>query len=294
MSFSRFKYLARSSLRTLCGQQGKCPSCGADAGDGVILDRKYLVTTLRRCTKCALLYRTPVTGAEESESFYQEEYDQGFTTEMPSPERLEELKKTAFAAEEKNYAGYVAVLRALGIGAGARVFDFGCSWGYGSWQLAQAGYDVSSFEISRPRAAYAREKLGVKVQEKPEGQFDVFFSAHVIEHVPSVTEMVRQGMDLLRPGGVFVCFTPNGSQAFREANPAAWSLMWGMAHPQLIDLAFLERQFAGRPLLVTSAPLHDLDRMHPLESIRSWDRSSAGATVLPLREVELLFVMPKT
>ena len=60
-----------------------------------------------------------------------------------------QLLSTRFAGEEKNYAGYIAVLHALGVAEGARMLDFGCSWGYGSWQLAQAGFAVEAFEISR-------------------------------------------------------------------------------------------------------------------------------------------------
>src|SRR2546422_477816 len=80
------------------------------------------------------------TSAQENEAFYQADSEQGFTTDMPSEQELAALKASQFANHEKNYTDYIAVLGALGIGIGAKVFDFGCSWGYGSYQLAQAGW----------------------------------------------------------------------------------------------------------------------------------------------------------
>lgn len=280
------RYFRASAWKRFRGVGKECPSCGSQNSE--LVQRKWFVTSLQRCRECQLLFRTPTTTAEENKSFYQVDYQQGFTTEMPSDADLDRLKASRFAGTEKNYDEYVAVLVALGVKAGGRVFDFGCSWGYGSYQLAQAGFDVDAFEISRPRAEYARSKLGVRIRAIDEarlGEYDAFFSAHVIEHVPSVEEMIQTGMRYLRPGGLFVALTPNGSFTYRSANERGWRQLWGLVHPQLIDDRYLVHRFAKSPLLVTSCP-------HPVKEIAEWNRIETPA-ILGLNGYELMFATPR-
>lgn len=151
----------------------------------------------------------------------------------------------------------------LGIAPGMRIFDFGCSWGFGSWQFAQAGYDVKSFEISRPRARYARGKLGVDVIDDVttlagashlDGIYDLFFSNHVLEHVPSPSDAVATAKRLLKPGGLFVSITPNGSLGYRKTAPESWHRFWGKVHPNMLNDAFWAREFAEAPHFIGSLP----------------------------------------
>ena len=286
-------YLLSSIGKRLSGGHRNCPSCGAEPAEQ--LDRKWLVTTFCRCSSCRLLYRIPTSDERENEAFYQEDYTEGFTTDLPTVAELQELKDTRFAGSEKNYAHYMAVLRALGVSPGARLFDYGCSWGYGSHQLGAAGYQVDAFEISRPRAAYARNQLGVSmpdVETLPPASYDVFFSAHVIEHVPSPADMMELGMRLLKPGGLFVCFCPNGSLTFRQCAPRDWHLMWGQSHPQLVDELFLQQAFPQQPLLMHSAPLLHWDNPEHLQAVNDWHRQPAPQ-VGCLDHVEMLFVVTK-
>ncbi len=281
----RLSYLASSALEAIRGRGRACPSCGCT--ESSVAARKYVVTALRRCRACELLFRAPTTDAGESGRFYQRAYAQGFTTAMPAPAELEALTASGFRGTEKDYSTNVAVLQALGCGAGARVFDYGCSWGYGSWQLMRAGYSVSAFEISVPRADYARSRLGIDVHatlDAVRGPFDVFFSSHVLEHLPSVAEAIRLAKRLVRPGGWFVAHTPNGSEAYRVVNPRGWMGSWGLVHPNLLDDRFYLRAFGDVPLLIASSP-YDF-----LAIARSSAQNSAEPTVLDLRGPELLAI----
>jgi cyclopropane fatty-acyl-phospholipid synthase-like methyltransferase len=67
-------------------------------------------------------------------------------------------------------------LKQLGLGKGPKIFDFGCSWGYGSYQLIKAGFDVISYEISSSRRQFAREKLGLNTIDDVKSAFDTFAS----------------------------------------------------------------------------------------------------------------------
>ncbi|HEU5102644.1 MAG TPA: methyltransferase domain-containing protein [Roseiflexaceae bacterium] len=246
------------------------------------------VTALRRCNKCGLLYRTPTTTTQENAEFYQEAYSQGFTTDMPTSEQLKALLSTSFNGTEKDYSVYISILEALGCRPGQRVLDFGCSWGYGSWQLMQAGFDVTGYEISKRRCAYAKEALNVAAFDSLEGTrgpFDIFFSAHVLEHVPSVSNVISYALQSLERNGLFIAFTPNGSKDFRARNVRAWHRLWGAVHPQLIDDVFYEKMFGGFSYLLASNP-------YDLSKIKNW--AGQGTMALNLDGGELLIAVRNT
>jgi len=278
------RYLLSCIGKHLAGGHARCPSCGV--GKGVILSRKYLVTALVRCQGCALLYRVPTTSEAENRRFYQVEYQQGFTTDLPDNEALVRLTDTAFKDSGKDFSPFIAVLRAAGA-TGGRLFDYGCSWGYGSWQFARAGYAVSALEISRPRRDFARDRLNVQCCDRIpiESSQDVFFSSHVLEHVPSVAATVEAALGCLKPGGLFVAETPNGSEALRVRDPGQWDRYWGAVHPNFLDDVYWRRRFAGCPLYLGSPP-YDLD------SIARW-RREGGCTIGDLSGLSLLAISRK-
>jgi len=226
-----------------------------------VVARKYFITQLRRCSNCKLMFRTPTDEASKNIFFYEKEYTQGFTTDMPSEVELSEMKRSNFSGTEKSYSYYIDVLMQLGLGPSSKVFDYGCSWGYGSYQFAKAGFEVVSFEVAPSRAQYAHEKLGVRTVEdmnqaatKYAGYFDCFFSAHVLEHVPAPGQSFKYAMQLLRPNGLFVSFTPNGSDANRAIEPN-WKKHWGEVHPNFIDDIFLDTSFRFSPRAIGSSPV---------------------------------------
>jgi 2-polyprenyl-3-methyl-5-hydroxy-6-metoxy-1,4-benzoquinol methylase len=279
---TKARYLFSSAWKAVRRHGRSCPSCGCRKSRSV--DRKFGVTSLRRCEQCRLLFRSPTTTEAENARFYQNAYRQGGTTDMPSDEQLQQLLAKGFRETSEDASSYLGVLKALGIRSGARVLDFGCSWGYGSWQLKRAGYDVQGFEISQSRCDYARRKLGIDAVDRLEqisGTFDCVFSAHVIEHVPSVREFIEFAQKRLRPGGLFVAFTPNGSNESRSVRPLVWHQLWGLVHPQLCDVEYCRSNFEHVPTLVASDP-------YVPDEIAGWDQTSRRE--LRLDGCELLFV----
>lgn len=267
MNVERVLYLADSLRKRALSVDMACPNCGSKRSR--TLDRKFMVVELRRCHDCRLMYRVPTDSVTQNRSFYQKRYTEGFTTELPTDGGLEHMKATRFAGTEKSYDYYIAVLKALGLSERARVFDYGCSWGYGSWQLRQAGFDVVSYEISEPRAAFARQKLGVDcVKPMPNESelgnlahaFDAFFSAHVLEHVPQPAQTLKLARALVKQGGYMVIFTPNGSLSHREQHSRNWHTGWGKVHPFMIDEEYYRSALADQLLLLAGSPV-DLDNV---------------------------------
>jgi 2-polyprenyl-3-methyl-5-hydroxy-6-metoxy-1,4-benzoquinol methylase len=247
---SRLEYFLWAFKRSL--QSGSaanaCPACGGS--DNQIVRRKYAVTALRQCWACSLRFRTPKDDPGAAETFYVDEvYKQGFTTDLPSDVELRTMLANRFAGTEKDFTYRINVLTAAGLHPGARILDFGCSWGYGSWQMRQAGFEVFSYEIGRERARYAKANLQCSMVTDPQtldGSVDCFFSSHVIEHLPNPRIMFDAAEKALRPGGLFVCFAPNGAVEREKRDFAAYHQNWGKVHPLMMTPQFMQGEASRR------------------------------------------------
>lgn len=192
----------------------------------------------------------------------------GLTTELPDDQALTELIRTEFKGSAKDFSYHVRMLQALGVKAGASMLDYGANWGYASWQFKRAGFDVQSFEISRPSAAYGA-KLGLSIATKladVSPPFDLIYSCHVLEHVPNSQETIESMLAMLKPGGLVVGQTPNGSRAFRDTDRRHFQNIWGQVHPVLLTDGFEKRIAGSRPFLICSGDDPD--------DLRAWDGQS--------------------
>lgn len=284
---SKLAYFAESALRNFDSSFDKCPSCGAR--EYTVEARKYLVIALRRCAACKLMYRFPIEDVDDAHRFYEEEYTQGFTTELPDDQTLQDLLDCRFRGTSRDYSHSIEILSTL-TPAPAKVFDFGCSWGFGSWQITRAGYDVSAFEISPSRGRFAQDKLAVKLhKEFPEpanyGTFDAVFSSHVLEHVPSVSNALADLEDYLRPGGYIVSITPNGSTPWRDADFDQWNSGWGQVHPNYLDAEYYRAKFSDRAYFLSTTPV-------PLDRLARWAAGEGDQqVVLDLDTYEICMVI---
>lgn len=248
-------------------------------------------TALVRCQSCRLLYRTPRDILDGNEAFYQDDYRSGgLTAILPSQQDLAWLLEARFKASDKNFTGKIGVLRALGVPDGARVLDFGASWGYATLQLCWAGYDACGFEISSPRAKYGQRNLGVEIATKESqlsGHFDVFFSSHVIEHFSNPRKALAFAKRQLRKQGVFIAFTPNGSEMRMQLDRGSYNHSWGRLHPVYIDESFYHHNLPSTPKLFTS---RQYGAWNDLSDIWSWDRKSDKIGNLALPELLAIWV----
>ena len=289
----KFKYLLICLKKFLTKKGLDCPSCKSN--ENLIVDKKYFITSLKRCENCMLLYRTPTTTIEENKDFYQEEYTQGFTTDCPNDDKLNELISNNFRNTEKDYSKIIEILNILDLKSNTNVsslFDYGCSWGYGSYQLKKI-FNVKSYEISAPRAKYARDKLGVNIINESEldslknndNKLDFFFMSHVLEHVPNPSETLDLGLKLLKKGGYIVSFTPNGSMENKKIN-SKWSQLWGMVHPNFIDEKFYEKFFKNNIYYIGSSKYN-------LKNIQNFTKNNQNY-IDDLSGSELMIIVKKT
>lgn len=248
-----------------------CPSCQSE--NCKVIDRKYIISRLFECNNCHLYFRHPVDSVSKNNEFYQEEYEQkgeGITTDIPNPQLLETYKQNNFKGTTKNIDHYISLFNNLFNRNNLRIIDFGANWGYHSYQFIKAGYTTSSYEISAPRAALGKKLLNIDIHthiENLQENNDIFFSSHVIEHLPDIPYMINLAKQKLNEDGLFVAECPNGSKEFREKNPKAFNLCWGLLHPNYINADYYKYLFKNVPYFITSSPISETD-------VITWDRKS--------------------
>ena len=260
---NRINYLISSLIKLIFRQGLKCHYC--KSSDYKVISKKYMVTFLVRCENCKFLYRIPTTTYKENKKFYQKNYSGGgqsmkfdkkkFTTNLPSESELKNLIKTNFANSEKDYTKYTDILKIIKNSRNLKLFDYGCSWGYGSYQIQKSGFEVSSFEISDIRAEFAQKELGINIIKDIENvksnDYDIFFSSHVLEHLPNINQTIEFGFRILKKDGLFIAFTPNGSKEHKKINKN-WDKLWGLNHPNFLDEIFYKKIFENKTIFITS------------------------------------------
>lgn len=110
---------------------------------------------------------------------------------------------------------------------GKVVLDFGCGYGSATFEFGPHASTVIAAEVSRPMieamGATMRQKrlsnvVPVLLADDPEralsrwlGAIDVFYSNDVVEHLhpDDMRDHLALAARLLRPGGLYICITPN-------------------------------------------------------------------------------------
>jgi 2-polyprenyl-3-methyl-5-hydroxy-6-metoxy-1,4-benzoquinol methylase len=265
----------------------KCPQCGSSQYS--MISRKRILTSLVQCRRCCLRYRVPQDAPEHYFDFYQTAYTSSLATQCPSAENLDAMLSSGFKNTEKNFDHSIQLLTAIGLEKSQDILDYGASWGYATWQFQRFGFSATGYEISKPRAKYAREQLKVNVVDSEDqvadGSLDCVFSSHVLEHVPAPRIALDFGKRVLRPGGWFVALTPNGSDACRKRHPREYNHSWGRLHPLYLNAEFYERYLADYPFLLLSS---EYGEQYDLESIAAWDKNSQYLGDVSKRELLLV------
>lgn len=271
---NNFKYILRAVKNR--NQEKQCPFCSSKSVFQVV-DTKFLFTKLLRCNTCQLNFRFPTDTEAFYSDFYQEDYevDVHMMTDLPSDDRLAILMKNNFN-NLRDYSPYIKALFPDELSK-LRVFDYGCSWGYNVFKLRNSGFDAEGFEVSKPRARYGK-KLGLDIatdiNEIRENN-DVFFNSHVIEHLGDIKKFIELSKQKLTEGGIFIAFCPNGSQEFRNRKPVDFHGLWGLLHPNYLDINFSRFAFQANPyIIMTGDWAGTCEAEYNLNELQSWDGKS--------------------
>jgi 2-polyprenyl-3-methyl-5-hydroxy-6-metoxy-1,4-benzoquinol methylase len=229
------------SLVTL--QNRHCPYCFSKRTE--YIGRNAPLSHVRRCHDCALMFRWPKQNAAFNSSFYQSRYSQkhrGRATNLPSLPDVEAMKTTNFFTTPLDSRHYVELATYLGC---KRVLDYGCAWGYATFQYLQAGFEAEGLEVSWPRAEFGRRHLGVHIFNGPNDvvnlhrKYDLIFTSHVLEHLPSPTIALTFFEKIVAPSGWLLCAVPNcGGRDARKLG-----LKWGPFSSSIHPLSYREEFF---------------------------------------------------
>jgi len=271
-----------------------CPSCQSESY--TTIDRKFPYR-LVECSNCHLLHRYPFESEESMRRFYQLAYRQkGLTTDLPSDDELNQLLESNFEHSTKSFARIIKIIQALDTISTPTVLDYGASWGYGSIQLKRAGFDVCSYEISKPRAEFGN-KLGLNIYtdidklRSSDLVCDIVYSGHVLEHTNNPLESIKTQMSFLKPGGYLIAHTPNGSSLRRHSEPSAFNKHWGRVHPVLLSDKFISENFPNNQYFITDCTNEPEQTGDVVSRLKAWNTSSQYNEMFGLGE--LFFVIKK-
>lgn len=122
------------------------------------------------------------------------------------------------AAQEECYWGIAAALQCYLPALPLNILEVGCGMGYLTSALQRCGYArVLGIDVSPAAIASARRRYGDFYQvadvmtfaAHSDERFDAIVMTEVIEHLEQPHALIRAASDLLQPGGILICTTPN-------------------------------------------------------------------------------------
>jgi 2-polyprenyl-3-methyl-5-hydroxy-6-metoxy-1,4-benzoquinol methylase len=180
-----------------------CPVCDEPAHTALFVKRGYPIV---RCDACGLVYANP----QVDEALILDEY-------RAAGERANDLWVDVLTSPrqlELDRAKFGEILDELEPHRGrGRLLDVGTSIGLFLRLALDRGWEGTGTEFGERALAYAREELGLEVDDRPldqlEGEFDVVTLNSVLEHVNQPRAMLREVHRLLAPGGAVYLIVPN-------------------------------------------------------------------------------------
>ncbi len=142
-----------------------------------------------------------------------------------------------------------------------KVLDIGCGRGLLLDKLRKHGWTPLGTELSEDAAAFARNRLKLPVLTQPleeiglpSSGFDLVILWHVLEHVQSPRDMVREVARILKPGGTLLVAVPNFG---------SWEAQWSRDHWFHLDvprhLTHFTPKTLGRMLGEAGLPITDIN-----------------------------------
>ena len=258
---SKISFLRRILLARLRFQPRICPYCGSPHLK--LLGRKKLVLDVLQCKDCSLIFRYPMDTIKDNVKYYQKEYKSRIVANLPDVSLLRVWVSQNFSQTPLDMSAKIKALKKLR--RTGYVLDYGCSWGYGVFQLNRAGFEAVGFEISKPRAQFGRENLSVHIIDassellnlSKNRKFDIIFTNHVLEHLPNPRQIFDLFSCLLADGGILFNVLPNFTG--RKAREGMFWNWIGEAHPIAPTVDFFERNLPkhGFSVVCGSSPFDE-------------------------------------
>lgn len=236
-------------------ERAQCPVCGAHSRRHV-LDKEggsYVA-----CQDCGLIYTSPAQ-SRASQAALAEEWA---VKHHASPDKVvwegdPHVQRLIYHSRIESLEPY----RSSG-----RLLDVGCSTGDFLSYAKFCGWEIYGSELAGHTAELARQRLDCEVRQGffedagfDSGFFDVVTMWDVVEHVLDPGSLVATALDVLRPGGVLVLFTPNYDSLSRRLIFDRWSALIPDRHLCVFNKQTIERLLTDRGGDVTQIRSMDIN-----------------------------------
>jgi 2-polyprenyl-3-methyl-5-hydroxy-6-metoxy-1,4-benzoquinol methylase len=219
------------------------------------------------CLKCHLLMQNPQPAFEALDNRYDEEY---FQYEQNNDEQffdlmLKGLKDIGFdplSLKDRQNRTFL---------------DIGCATGLLVDYMQKCSWNARGVELCAPAAEYGSKTRGIEIFSGTveqaaygDGTFDVVHCSHLIEHLNSPDLFLEEVYRILKPGGLFLCTTPNadGFQARMFAS------RWRSA---IADHTFLFSRRTLRRLLIK--------KRFSVLKVKTWGGMGVGYAPKPVKKI---------
>jgi len=199
-----------------------CFICGSNT---LVAMPRYSRHHLCRCKNCGFVFCRSVPTEEELiahyKSYGRNDYLSSVTVkryhELLDKFESQMLDRPAAKSSSKTESGTEGRERS----APLRVLDWGAGIGYFLETAKERGWEVYGTEYTSHAVEICCEKGITMFQgplsavDMPGNSFDLITSFEVIEHINNPMEEMERIIDLLKPGGLFYCTTPNFNSLLR-------------------------------------------------------------------------------
>lgn len=237
-------------MSLLTRQPKSCPYCRSN--ETLRIGKNATLSHVRQCSTCALMFRWPKQDHRFNFNFYQSAYSKAHrspVTDLPNGRELSEYKRNNFRGSPRDFQDYVNLVKLLGA---TTVLDYGCSWGYATYQFKHSGLKAYGMEVSKPRADFGRHELGVEIFDSATAliasgiKFDCIFSSHVLEHLPSPSVAFDLFDRIMAPCSTLILEVPNCGGANAKKFGVKWGPFSSALHPLSFTSAFFVNTFSSR------------------------------------------------
>lgn len=214
----------------------KCPVCHTTEFENYLQAEDYFLShesfTIVRCKNCALLFTQPRPLPEELQKYYQSEayishsnIKKGLIAFLYQQVRQFTLRRKFSLLESVHNKGLL--------------LDIGCGTGEFLNVGKNRGWTVLGIEPNPGAREFARRNYGLDVQDEsclnnlPDKHADVITLWHVLEHVASLADSLKNIIRILKEDGILVIAVPNAASkdaAIYKQHWAAYDLPRHLYH----------------------------------------------------------------